>query len=182
MRDKKVMEKVVESALTGHLMGTSMHSADPFDALIRLIQSGVEKNLLAEPDLVQCIASQRLLPEVCHHCASKEEIKGTVYLTRNPEGCEQCVAGTLGMICVAEALRPDDKARTFIREGDISGLRDYVFSQGYTPMRVRAYVEQHRVCPHDAQKTLGGIFEEPGAFEYRKPSYLQTHGAVHAVN
>jgi type II secretory ATPase GspE/PulE/Tfp pilus assembly ATPase PilB-like protein len=184
MRDKAVMKKVVGSALTGHLMGTSMHSADPFDALIRLIESDIDKTLLASRELLQCVASQRLLPEVCQHCASKEEIEGVEYLVRNHEGCSHCIAGTTGLICVAEALRPDDRARSFIRDGDVNGLRDYVFSQGYVPMKVRAkaYVEQHRVCPHDAQRTVGGIFEMPGAFEYRKPSYLQTHGVVHAVN
>lgn len=180
MRDKEVMGHVFASALTGHLMATTMHSADPFDALIRLIESGIDKSLLAESDILQCIASQRLLPRVCHSCGVLKRIDGVEYTVRNDDGCNACVAGTVGLQCVAEALRPDEKGRELIREGNITGLRAHVLAMGYTPMRERGryYARTGVVCPYDAQKTLGGIFNTQESVIYKKPQYLKLAEAV----
>lgn len=174
MRDRHVMERVVGSVLTGHWMGTTMHSADPFDALIRLIESGVDKTILAEKDILQCIASQRLLPKLCGSCGESKVIEGREHIVRNPKGCSKCIAGTVGLVCVAEAFRPDEDARDLIRKGDIAGLRKYVHTKGYVPMRERAkvYARKGLVCIYDAQKALGGILTESKSFSYRAPDYM----------
>jgi len=180
MRDKTVMEKVIGSALTGHLMLSTLHSSDPFDALLRLIEEGINPSLLAEDGLIQCIESQRLIPTLCKHCSTvtSQSYVDVDLKERNSEGCSRCLGGAVGLTVVAESFVPDRKAREFIRKSDIQGLREYAKTQGYVPMRKRVmhHLKQQLVGLDDVTNALGNPFVSDGEKVYTGPSYLRSSG------
>ncbi len=73
IRDKETAEIAIESALTGHLVFSSLHTNDAPGALIRLMDMGVEPYLIAAT--VNGVLSQRLVRTICPHC------KGAVAVT-----------------------------------------------------------------------------------------------------
>lgn len=67
MRDADTAQVVIEAALTGHLLLTSLHSGTPAEALVRLREMGVPAYQLTST--VQAVLAQRLLRTTCPACA-----------------------------------------------------------------------------------------------------------------
>jgi type IV pilus assembly protein PilB len=66
VRDKETALMAVESALTGHLVLSTLHTNDAPGALSRLTEMGVEPFLTASA--VDCVIAQRLVRRLCEHC------------------------------------------------------------------------------------------------------------------
>jgi type IV pilus assembly protein PilB len=66
IRDKETAQIAVESALTGHLVLSTLHTNDAPGALSRLTEMGVEPFLTASA--VDCVIAQRLIRKVCEYC------------------------------------------------------------------------------------------------------------------
>jgi type IV pilus assembly protein PilB len=66
VRDKDTAQIAVESALTGHLVLSTLHTNDAAGALTRLTEMGVEPFLTASA--VDCVIAQRLVRKLCDHC------------------------------------------------------------------------------------------------------------------
>jgi type IV pilus assembly protein PilB len=60
IRDRKTAELAIRAALTGHTVFSTLHANDAVNAIPRLLDLGVDKNMLAEA--VACIIAQRLVP------------------------------------------------------------------------------------------------------------------------
>jgi type II secretory ATPase GspE/PulE/Tfp pilus assembly ATPase PilB-like protein len=60
IRDRETAELAIRAALTGHTVFSTLHANDAVNAIPRLIDLGVDKNMLAEA--VVCIIAQRLVP------------------------------------------------------------------------------------------------------------------------
>jgi type II secretory ATPase GspE/PulE/Tfp pilus assembly ATPase PilB-like protein len=60
IRDRETAELAIRAALTGHTVFSTLHTNDAVNAIPRLIDLGVDKNMLAEA--VVCIIAQRLVP------------------------------------------------------------------------------------------------------------------------
>lgn len=116
IRDFDTVDIAIKSALTGHLVISTLHTTTASGAIARLINMGVEPYLINSS--LACVAAQRLLRKVCGYCKEnyplKEEI--TVALRLKPQmlkgsqltrakGCPHCFnSGYSGRIAIAEVL------------------------------------------------------------------------------
>ncbi|WP_448246054.1 GspE/PulE family protein [Thalassotalea agariperforans] len=127
IRDKETARIAMQSALTGHLVFSTVHTNDAPSAYTRLLDLGVEEFLL-NAALVSIIA-QRLARKVCEHCATpnanasaliekyqlselaeRSNISNIRLLTAN--GCQECAnTGYKGRMAVIEYLRSDQDIR-----------------------------------------------------------------------
>jgi general secretion pathway protein E len=69
IRDAQTAGVVVEAALTGHLIMSTMHSGDPAEAIVRLLEMGIASYQLVGALTLVC--SQRLLRSVCTACTGR---------------------------------------------------------------------------------------------------------------
>jgi type IV pilus assembly protein PilB len=111
VRDKETAEICVRSALTGHLVLSTLHTNDAPSAVTRLIDIGVEPYLLA-PSLIMVI-SQRLVRKLCSECREPyrpqiKEIEGhrlEATVIYKPRGCGACGnTGYKGRTAIAEII------------------------------------------------------------------------------
>jgi general secretion pathway protein E len=127
MRDRETAEIAVQSALTGHLVLSTLHTNDAVSSVSRLLDMGVEDYLI-NSSLVAVVA-QRLVRRICPHCraehpAPPELVRrwrldrwqqgGTPTLARGA-GCGECDGtGYHGRTALAEVLRVSDEIRGLI--------------------------------------------------------------------
>jgi type IV pilus assembly protein PilB len=78
IRDRETAQIAVESALTGHLVLSTLHTNDAAGALSRLTEMGVEPFLTASA--VDCVLAQRLVRKLCDRC--KEPYQPTEEMMR----------------------------------------------------------------------------------------------------
>lgn len=124
IRDAETARIALQSALTGHLVFSTVHTNDAASAYTRLLDLGVEEFLL-NAALVSVVA-QRLARRLCQHCAVPadnaqelmekyplQEVADKAGITnfniQQAVGCEHCNnAGFKGRIAINEYLRCDD--------------------------------------------------------------------------
>jgi len=123
-RDLETAEICIRSALTGHLVLSTLHTNDAPSAITRLIDIGIEPFIIA-PSLLLIVA-QRLLRKLCPDCkeayepASSQlgEIKINADLIYRPRGCSKCnQIGYRGRICIAEVITINDQLRELVAQG-----------------------------------------------------------------
>ncbi|MBP7842674.1 Flp pilus assembly complex ATPase component TadA [Candidatus Woesebacteria bacterium] len=73
VRDEETASIAINSALTGHLVLSSVHTNDAATAIPRLIDMGVEPFLVASS--VNLIIAQRLVRKICRHCIISKQVK-----------------------------------------------------------------------------------------------------------
>ncbi len=118
IRDGETAGMALQSALTGHLILTTIHTGDPSAAVIRLLDLGVDPALIAET--VTAIMDQRLIRRLCGECA--RVVHGTA---RRPIGCSRCRhTGFSGRIGLFRLLHLDDDFRYAIRQGDHARVKE----------------------------------------------------------
>jgi len=66
IRDSETAEIALRSALTGHLVFSTLHTNNASQAVTRLMDMGLERYLIA--DALECIIAQRLVRVICPHC------------------------------------------------------------------------------------------------------------------
>ena len=71
IRDRETATIVIEAALTGHLLLTTLHAKDAPSAVMRLIDLGVEPFLLGSA--LGAVIAQRLARRLCPHCREEYE-------------------------------------------------------------------------------------------------------------
>jgi type IV pilus assembly protein PilB len=89
IRDKETAQIAVESALTGHLVLSTLHTNNAPGALSRLTEMGVEPFLTASA--VDCVVAQRLVRKLCEYCkeaypATREMLERLNFPQRAIEG------------------------------------------------------------------------------------------------
>jgi type IV pilus assembly protein PilB len=126
IRDVETARIAVQSALTGHLVLSSLHATDTVSALHRLLDMGIEAFLVASS--ITAVVSQRLLRRVCDNCretydppppemALLQALHGNVPAGGfvRGSGCNFCSqTGYLERIGVYEMLRVTDAIRELI--------------------------------------------------------------------
>jgi len=116
IRDRETAEIAIQSALTGHLLFSTLHTNDAAGAITRLLDMGVENYLLSSTLLG--ILAQRLVRVICPHCKeekapdgkllqamriSQEEMAAMAFF--EGAGCDQCrFTGYRGRIAIFEYL------------------------------------------------------------------------------
>jgi general secretion pathway protein E len=117
IRDAETAQIAVQSALTGHLVFTTVHANTVFDVVGRFDQFGIDAYTFASA--INGVLAQRLLRRVCHHCAV-DETPGTprdpalqAFLAtcqatpvfKSARGCEHCRGtGYSGRFALGELL------------------------------------------------------------------------------
>lgn len=132
IRDYETASIALQSALTGHLVFSTLHTNDAASAYTRLLDLGVEPFLLSAA--VKSIVAQRLVRQLCAHCAAPDpeaeqvvkhlqmdwlakELKAPQQAPdyRQPVGCEHCGnTGYNGRIAIIEYMRCDDDLRALL--------------------------------------------------------------------
>ena len=148
IRDKETAEIAVHSALTGHLVLSTLHTNDASGAIPRFIDMGVEGFLLAST--VNVIIAQRLVRKICNSCLSKYSPKPLVLKRLSMElgvdlknqkfykgkGCEECSnRGYTGRIGIYEIMSVSEEIRNLIiKKATSEELRKQALSEGMTSM------------------------------------------------
>ena len=127
IRDGETGAIAIRSAITGHLVLSTLHTNDAVSAIDRLADIGVEPYLIASA--LRGVISQRLVRKVCPHCkkaykpdAGELELLGLpedadVQFYRG-EGCEECYhTGYRGRRAVFEILTMSSELRRLVTEG-----------------------------------------------------------------
>jgi len=126
IRDPETANIAVQSALTGHLVFTSVHANNVFDVIGRFVHMNVD--LYGFVSALNAILAQRLVRLVCPHCAEDqhpaEELLAESGLTaktvqgwklRAGRGCRECRgAGYKGRKAIAELMILNDELRELI--------------------------------------------------------------------
>jgi len=122
IRDRETAEIAVQSALTGHLVLSTIHTNDSAGAIARLIDMGIEPYLISS-SLIGILA-QRLARRICPRCkVPKEPTEEEIKVLKIPsnhtmyegKGCEACRhTGYRGRIGIFEPLMIDDEIRAMI--------------------------------------------------------------------
>ena len=141
IRDLETAEIAIQSALTGHLVFSTLHTNDAPSAITRLLDMGVENFLLSST--IRGILAQRLVWMICPVCrevdpaaANKEEMKilgNSDSVTRyRGRGCENCGhTGYHGRSGLFELLTVTDELRKLIlKSADAGQLRDMARREG----------------------------------------------------
>ena len=124
MRDLETARIAVQSALTGHVVLSTLHTNDAASGVTRLLDMGVEDYLLTST--INGILAQRLVRRLCPHCREPYEplpemaakflrlpmaADGPLTLYR-PSGCKECFGtGYRGRLVIAEVLLMSDQIR-----------------------------------------------------------------------
>ena len=110
IRDKETAVMAIQSALTGHLVFSTLHTNDAASAITRLLELGIEPYLLASS--VIGVLAQRLVRRVCPQCRGT----ATDRPRRRGAGCEACRnTGYRGRIGVFELLAVDERVRQLVQ-------------------------------------------------------------------
>ena len=150
IRDEETARIAVQSALTGHLVMSSLHATDATSALYRLIDMGIEPFLMAS-SLVG-VVGQRLVRRICPSCMmeydpTSEERKLYEFYGGAPKdrfvhgcGCNFCSStGYRDRVGVYEVLAVTDEMRQLIVSGAApQEMRQLAVSQGMRTMSTEA--------------------------------------------
>ncbi|QTA80152.1 General secretion pathway protein E [Desulfonema limicola] len=157
IRDKETAEIAVQSALTGHLLFSTLHTNDSPGAITRLLDMGVENFLLSSTLLG--ILAQRLVRVICSCCKKQvnpdqrlinsmkfdeKEIAETVFYEGH--GCEECRnTGFKGRMAIFEFLEIEDSIRKeIIANSDSDSIKRTAAQKGYTTLRYDGWQKVRR--------------------------------------
>ena len=129
IRDLETAEIAVHSALTGHLVLSTLHTNDAVSAFTRLVDMGVEPFLVATS--VRAVQAQRLVRQLCKHCSQPTEVLPAVarllehiedaYVEpdwRKPVGCVKCQGtGYRGRLGIYELVDVSSEMQELIISG-----------------------------------------------------------------
>jgi len=147
IRDAETARIAVESALTGHLVLSTLHTNDAPSAITRLTEMGIEPFLTASA--VDCIVAQRLVRKLCTHCKKRVVLSQAALAAAGfpadldveayePAGCSRCNnTGYKGRIGVYEVMTLSEEIRAMtIERTSADVIRDTAMSQGMKPLRI----------------------------------------------
>ena len=141
MRDGETAQIAVQSALTGHLVLSTLHTNTAAGAVIRMQDMGVEPYLITSA--VNGVLAQRLVRTLCGHCKEayepSSEVRETTGLSRfcppgqpiyRAVGCEHCrQSGYRGRTGIHELLVLDEPMRRAIIDGRDAGSLNAIAAQ-----------------------------------------------------
>ncbi len=147
IRDRETAEIAVQSALTGHLVFSTLHTNDSASAITRLVDIGVEPFLISSS--IIAVMAQRLVRVLCNECKqpfkpdaildsigiSKESAKGHVFY--KAIGCEKCFnTGYRGRVGIYEIMNfgPDLK-NLVLKTYDALQIKQLALQHNMTTLR-----------------------------------------------
>jgi len=159
IRDLETAEIAIQSALTGHLVFSTLHTNDSASAVTRLVDMGIEPFLLTSS--VIAILAQRLIRVICENCKEEytpdKQSLAKIGITPGMlngkklyrgRGCTSCLnTGYLGRTGIFELMIINDVIQALIlKTSDSNAIKQKAIEQGMVTLR-----------QNGAQKVLDGI-------------------------
>lgn len=160
IRDAETAGIAVNTALTGHLLLSTLHTNDAATTLPRLLDMGIDPYLVAST--INIAIGQRLVRKICKECKTdhtitaneaealaiiplREPVKEGEVVSRG-KGCEACGnTGYAGRLCISEVLVADNEIREAImRKASASELRKLAIKSGMTTMLEDGFAKARR--------------------------------------
>ena len=148
IRDLETAQIAVQSALTGHMVLSTLHTNDAASTINRLMDMGVDDYLLTST--VNGILAQRLIRTLCTHCREPHvalpEVVDGMQLRRfsdapqitlyRPMGCSECGGtGYSGRVSIVELLTMTDSVRALVMRHVTAGeVRKQAIAEGMQTM------------------------------------------------
>lgn len=148
MRDLETARICVQSALTGHMVLSTLHTNNAPSSITRLLEMGVEDYLLTST--LNAVIGQRLVRSLCSHCREAytplPEVISELQLKPDPrsgrielyraKGCSHCnQSGYYGRIAIQELLMMNDEIRRLVmRHADVSDIKEAARQGGMLTM------------------------------------------------
>jgi type IV pilus assembly protein PilB len=149
VRDTETAEIAIRSALTGHLVFSTLHTNDAPSTIMRLVDMGIERYLISS-SLVLVLA-QRLTRRICPKCKKKidvppnalmelgfsEEDANSISVYKG-EGCDYCnKTGYKGRVALYEVMPLSETIKNMIlHEASVSEMRDQAIKEGMSTLRM----------------------------------------------
>jgi type IV pilus assembly protein PilB len=147
IRDRETAQIAVESALTGHLVLSTLHTNDAPMAVVRLIEMGIEPFLVSTG--LECVVAQRLARRLCKDCrrpitVSANELRSNGFESASEDieayeavGCVRCGGiGYRGRVGVYEVMVLSSELRSLIlRKASRDEIASAAVSAGMRRMR-----------------------------------------------
>jgi general secretion pathway protein E len=143
IRDKETADIAIQSALTGHMVLSTVHTNDALSVFTRLIDMGVEPFLVAAP--MKLVQAQRLVRKLCEHCAEPEQVSDQIQsdfaaLNRDSEatwkravGCDRCMdVGYRGRTGIYEVYPISTEMREMVvKKASATEIRALAIKEGH---------------------------------------------------
>ena len=146
IRDKETARIAVESALTGHLVLSTLHTNDAPSALTRLSEMGIEPFLTASA--LECVVAQRLVRQLCSNCKMPTILNVATFEAAGfraafdveayqPAGCSRCGGtGYKGRCGLYEVMTVSEELRALTMDRASSdAIAAVAVEQGMRPLR-----------------------------------------------
>jgi type IV pilus assembly protein PilB len=146
IRDGDTARIAIESALTGHLVLSTLHTNDAPSAITRLTEMDIEPFLSSSA--IDCVVAQRLARKLCTYCKRQITLKAEAVATQGFEvdadidafeavGCARCnYSGYKGRIGMYEVMLNSDEIRELtILRASADEIRKVALAQGMTALR-----------------------------------------------
>jgi type IV pilus assembly protein PilB len=148
IRDYETAEIAIQSALTGHLVFSTLHTNDAPTAITRLRDMGVQPFLITAT--LEAILAQRLVRKICTECRTEFEPSDELlmelqlpidqarqYSFYYGKGCARCNnSGYKGRTGIYELLEVNDEVRDMITsDASVDDIRNFARTQGMTTLR-----------------------------------------------
>jgi type IV pilus assembly protein PilB len=148
IRDRETAQIAIQSALTGHLILSTLHTTDAPLSVARLVEMGIEPFLVASG--ISCVVAQRLARRLCENCRVETEVTaealrsngfsdadGAFTAYEAGPGCVRCAqTGYRGRVGLYELMEITDEIRELIVEkGSAEAIAAVATSQGMRRLR-----------------------------------------------
>ena len=148
IRDYETAEIAIQSALTGHLVFSTLHTNDAPTAITRLRDMGVQPFLITAT--LEAILAQRLVRKICTECRTEFEPSDELLMELQlpieqarqynfyyGKGCARCNnSGYKGRTGIYELLEVTDDVRDMITsDASVDDIRNFARTQGMTTLR-----------------------------------------------
>ena len=146
IRDRETAQIAVESALTGHLVLSTLHTNDAPSAITRLTEMGIEPFLVASA--LDCVLAQRLARMLCSNCKQRTIVPAEVLRDNGykalvdleayePNGCRRCAGtGYRGRLGIYEVMTLSSEIRNLTLERrSADEIREVAVREGMRRLR-----------------------------------------------
>jgi type IV pilus assembly protein PilB len=169
IRDRETAQIAIESALTGHLVLSTLHTNDAPSAITRLVEMGIEPFLVASA--LDCVVAQRLARKLCSSCKRRTIISAQILRDNGykalvdleayePVGCRRCGgSGYRGRVGLYEVMDVSPEIQQLaLQHRPSEEIRDLAVRQGMRRLRDDGLekVRQGRTSIAEIARVLGG--------------------------
>lgn len=177
VRDNPTARLVVQAAMTGHQVWTTVHANSALAIIDRMLDLGVQSELLTDPTIIAGLICQRLVKLLCPECKKpltehldnfdEKDVKRIMSVLNlqhvfiQGDGCDHCRhSGTIGRTVVSETIVTDNQLMSFIKSGNRIGAIEYVRREQASMSMLEHAIQKINaglVDPFQAEDVVGAL-------------------------